>query len=100
VLFAVRTRGPLWKAPPVSAPLALALGAALVATLALVNIPLTRELLGFVPPAWPVQLEILMLALLYVLVADLLKIHFYRAVLPQAMIQGQLSRGDQRRSGT
>jgi Mg2+-importing ATPase len=94
VLFAVRTRGPLWQAPPLSAPLGLALGAALVATLALVNVPATQELLGFVPPPWPLQLEILVLAVLYVLVADVLKIHFYRAVLPP------LGVGNAARAGT
>ncbi len=82
VLLAVRTRGPLWQAPPLSAPLALAFGAGLVATFALVNIPWTQELLGFVALAWPVQLGLLVLALLYVLVADMLEVFFFRAVVP------------------
>jgi Mg2+-importing ATPase len=100
VLFAVRTRGPLWQAPPVSRPLGLALGAALVATLAIANVPPAQALLGFRPPPWPVQLEILMLALLYVLVADVLKIHFYRAVLPPLFLRDPVPAGADQPAGS
>ncbi len=79
VLFAVRSRGPFWTAPPLSEPLALALGGALVLTIGLVNVSAAQDLLGFVTLPVAVQGALLVLAGLYVLVADVLQYAYAHA---------------------
>ncbi len=78
ILFAVRTERWFWTPPAPSRPVLLAVGAALVATIALVDLPLTQRLLGFAPLPWLQQVMIEGYAIAYVLVADILRRAFER----------------------
>jgi P-type Mg2+ transporter len=78
VLFAVRTDRWFWSAPPPSRQILLAVGGAFVVTIALVNIPLTQGLLGFTGLQWQEQLLIELYAVLYVVVANVLRRAFDR----------------------
>ncbi len=76
ILLPVRTPRWFWQAPPPSLPLALALGATLLVTFGLINVPATRALFHFAPLSWGFQLGVTAYAVLYVLVADVLKRYF------------------------
>jgi hypothetical protein len=78
VLFAVRTDRWFWSAPQASREILLAIGGAFVVTVGLVNIPLTHGLLGFAGLRWQEQLLIELYAVLYVLVANILRRAFDR----------------------
>ncbi len=76
ILLPVRTAGWFWQAPPPSLPVTLALGAGLLVTFGLINVPATRGLFHFAPLPWAFQLGIAAYAVLYVLAADVLKRFF------------------------
>jgi magnesium-transporting ATPase (P-type) len=78
VLFAVRTDRWFWSAPQPSRQILLAVGGAFVVTLALINIPITQRLLGFTGLQWQEQLLIELYAVLYVVVANVLRRAFDR----------------------
>jgi hypothetical protein len=79
VLFAVRTRGWFFERPWPSLPVVAAVTAALVVTVALANVPLSKTLLGFGTLSPLVQLGIMAYAVAYVVVADVLQAAFIRA---------------------
>ena len=72
ILFAVRSRAWFWSRPWPSAPVLVALAFALVATVGLINIPISQHLLGFTQLGWGAQLGIEAYSLLYVLIASAL----------------------------
>lgn len=79
ILFAVRNReGWFFARPWPSAPVLVAVFAALVVTVALVDVPATRTLLGFGSLSPVEQLGIELYAVMYLIVADLLKRAFHR----------------------
>ncbi|MHB8572954.1 MAG: cation-translocating P-type ATPase [Candidatus Dormibacteria bacterium] len=78
VLFAVRTDRWLWTPPLPSRAILLAVGGAFAATVALADIPLPQRLLGFAGLPWQQQLLIELYAVLYVLVANGLRIAYDR----------------------
>jgi Mg2+-importing ATPase len=78
VLFAVRTDRWFWSAPQPSRQILLAIGGAFVVTVALVNVPFTQGLLGFAGLQWQEQLLIELYAVLYVVVANVLRRAFDR----------------------
>ena len=82
VLFAVRSSDWFWSRPWPSGVILMAVGAALVVTIALVNIPLTQSLLGFTQLSWGTQLAIEAYGLLYVAVASAL-VHGLARVQPE-----------------
>jgi Mg2+-importing ATPase len=83
VLFAVRSTGWFWSRPWPSGPILVAIAAAFVVTVGLVNLPLTQRLLGFAPLGWTTQLAIVAYAVLYMVVADAL-LNAFRRQQPQA----------------
>ena len=83
VLFAVRSSGWFWSRPWPSGTILIAVAAAFVVTVALVNLPLTQRLLGFTELGWTTQLAILAYAIVYVAVASAL-VHGFRRQQPQA----------------
>lgn len=78
VLFAVRTPGWFWSRPWPSLPIVVAVAAAFVVTLALVNVPEARSLLHFGTLTVPEQLEIEAYSIAYLLIADALQRAFIR----------------------
>jgi Mg2+-importing ATPase len=80
ILFAVRTRGWFWSRPWPSTPVLAALGIAFVVTVALVNIPETKTLLGFGALSLPEQLGIEAWSIAYLVVADALQRAFRRTL--------------------
>jgi magnesium-transporting ATPase (P-type) len=82
VLFAVRSSDWFWSRPWPSGVILMAVGAAFVVTIALVNIPLTQSLLGFTQLSWGTQLAIEAYGLLYVAVASAL-VHGLARVQPE-----------------
>ncbi len=82
ILFAVRVSGKFWKEPMPSLTLLLAIGGCFAVTLRLINVPLTRDLLGFAPISWQNQLLILGYGLAYLAVAVAIKLSFHRQVAP------------------
>ncbi|HET9849304.1 MAG TPA: HAD-IC family P-type ATPase, partial [Candidatus Dormibacteraeota bacterium] len=87
ILFAVRSSGKFWKEPRPSLTLLLALGACLAATVGLINVPWTRDLLGFARLGWQDQVLIVAYGLVYLVVAVGIKLSFHRQVAPIAPIQ-------------
>jgi hypothetical protein len=61
---------------------------AFVVTVALVNLPLTQQLLGFAPLGWRAQVAIEAYSVLYLIVADLLRGSFdsYQAAQRKALL--------------
>jgi P-type Mg2+ transporter len=92
ILFAVRTRGWFWSRPWPSAPVLAALGAAFVVTVALVNIPETKTLLGFGTLSLPEQLGIEAYSVAYLVVADALQRAFRRTLPVHRMEPGSAAR--------
>jgi Mg2+-importing ATPase len=78
ILAVVRTTGWFWQAPVPSLPLLLAIGAAFLATVLLINLPWTQTLFHFAPLASWLQLAIVGYALIYVFAADALKRAYVR----------------------
>lgn len=78
ILFAVRTRGWFWSRPWPSTPVLLAVAAAFIVTILLVNLPEARALLHFGTIDWRTQLGIEAYSIAYLLVADLLQQAFAR----------------------
>ena len=78
ILFAVRTRGWFWSRPWASWQVVAALGAAFVVTLALPNIPLTRDLLHFATLSPLEQLGIEAYAVGYLVVASAMRVAYSR----------------------
>jgi P-type Mg2+ transporter len=78
VLFAVRTPGWFWSRPWPSLPIVVAVAAAFVVTLALVNVPEARSLLHFGTLTVSEQLEIEAYSVAYLLIADALQRAFIR----------------------
>lgn len=78
ILFAVRTDRWFWSPPLPSRSILLAVGGAFAVTVALVNIPITQHLLGFVGLPWQQQLLIELYGVLYVVVANALRLAFDR----------------------
>jgi Mg2+-importing ATPase len=87
VLLAVRTHRRFWSRPWPSFPVLVALGLAFVVTVALVNVPLSQRLLGFSPLAWKEQLGIEAYAVLYLIVADVLRNGFDTYQAAQRKVQ-------------
>ncbi|HEV2476540.1 MAG TPA: cation-transporting P-type ATPase [Candidatus Dormibacteraeota bacterium] len=79
VLFAVRTRGWFFERPWPSLPVVAAVAAALVVTVALVNVPPSQALLGFGTLSPLEQLGIVAYAVAYLVIADVLQAAFIRA---------------------
>jgi P-type Mg2+ transporter len=79
VLFAVRTRGFFWSRPWPSRPVLVAVAAAFVVTVALVNVPEAKSLLHFGTLTVPQQLGIEAYSFLYLVIADLLQRAFPHA---------------------
>ena len=80
ILFAIRGKGWLWEGPRPSRTLLLALGGCFVVTVALVNVPVTRSLLGFAQLNWVTQVIIELYGLLYLVIADTIQVLFHRGV--------------------
>jgi Mg2+-importing ATPase len=78
ILFAVRTRGWFYTRPWPSLPVLLALGAAFVVTIALVNVPEAKVLLRFGNLSLAEQIGIEAYSILYLLIADVLQYSFRR----------------------
>ncbi|MBV8195906.1 MAG: cation transporting ATPase C-terminal domain-containing protein, partial [Candidatus Dormibacteraeota bacterium] len=78
ILFAVRSRRWFWSRPWPSRPVLLALAAAFIATVALINVPFAQRGLGFAQLGALQQLEIAGYAVAYLLVASVLKQSFDR----------------------
>ena len=72
VLLAVRSNDWFWSRPRPSGVIAMAVAAAFVVTIALINIPLTQRLLGFTQLNWGTQLAIEAYSVVYVAVASAL----------------------------
>ena len=83
ILFVVRTRGWFYSRPWPSVPVLLALTAAFVVTVALVNLPETKTLLHFGNLSPLEQVGIEAYSLLYLVIADLLQ-HAFRHAQPSA----------------
>jgi hypothetical protein len=62
--------------------LVLALGTCFALTVALINVPLTRDLLGFAPLSWSTQLIIEAYGLVYLVLADVIQRAYHRHVVP------------------
>lgn len=82
ILFVVRSPGWFWQGPRPSRTLVLALGASFILTVALVNVPVTRDLLGFAPLNWTTQLVIEAYGLAYLVLADVIRRAYHRHVAP------------------
>ncbi|MBV8527315.1 MAG: cation-transporting P-type ATPase [Candidatus Dormibacteraeota bacterium] len=78
ILFAVRSRRWFWSRPWPSRPVLLALAAAFIATVALINVPFAQRALGFAQLGALQQLEIVGYAVAYLVVASVLKQSFDR----------------------
>ena len=78
ILFAVRTTNWFWSRPYPSISILVAVTAAFVVTVALPNLPYTQRLLGFVQLPWAQEAGIEGIAVLYLVVADLLRRGFDR----------------------
>jgi Mg2+-importing ATPase len=83
ILFVVRSPGWFWQAPRPSWTLLLALGLCFALTVALINVPVTRELLGFAPLNWPTQLVIEAYGLVYLVLADVIRRAYHNRVVPK-----------------
>ncbi|HYM51790.1 MAG TPA: cation-transporting P-type ATPase [Candidatus Limnocylindrales bacterium] len=80
ILFVVRSPGWFWEGPKPSWTLLLALGACFALTIALINLPVTRDLLGFAPLSWQTQLVIEAYGLAYLVLADVIMRAYHRVV--------------------
>ena len=82
VLFVIRSSGWFWQGPRPSGTLLLALGGCFALTVALVNLPVTRDLLGFAPLSWPTQLAIEAYGLAYLVLAGVIQRAYHHQVAP------------------
>lgn len=82
ILFAVRTRGWFYTRPWPSGQVVVALAAAFIATVALVNVPAAKSLLHFGNLSLVEQIGIEAYSVLFMLVADVLQ-HSFRRTQPQ-----------------
>jgi len=82
ILFVVRSPGWFWQGPGPSWTLLLALGGCFALTVAVINVPLTQNLLGFAPLSWPTQLVIEAYGLAYLVVADVIQRAYHHHAVP------------------
>jgi magnesium-transporting ATPase (P-type) len=82
VLFVVRSPGWFWQGPRPSLALLLALGGCFALTVALINVPVMRDLLGFAPLSWSTQFVIEAYGLAYLVLADVIRRAYHRQVVP------------------
>lgn len=78
ILFPVRSRGPFWHDVPPSWEVLAATGTGLLVSVILAEIPFTQTLFGFVPLPAATQIGIFGLSLLYVALAEVLLLAYYR----------------------
>jgi Mg2+-importing ATPase len=93
ILFGVRTSGWFWSRPWPSVPVLVAVGAAFLVTVGLVNIPEARALLHFGTLSLSEQVGIEAVSVGYLVVANALKLAFIRTQPVRGTHQGSRARG-------